>query len=418
MSTAEAADARHDRDTGPGFIAGGRELVRSNAPAAPSLFAARLVEWRARRISDPVERLRFLRRTAPYATLPGKRWYRMLAILSSAMVMAGFALPPLIRSFRSLQGAPSAMLVRSGAPAAADRVADVWLVERKPDYEIYSNGLRIETQGAVFEQARKYAVAPRQEAEKWSRPGLADLRLATSPAGIVYHTTESHIAPFRSAETQSLQRAGRGVLAYVRQTRAYHYLIDRFGRVHRVVDEASIANHAGWSIWADSRSLYLALNYSFLGVSFEAQTRPQDGSETINPAQVRAGQMITEMLRNKYKIAAANCVTHAQVSVNPDNFLVGAHTDWATRFPFAALGLPDNYTTPLPSISLFGFQYDNTYVAMSEASLWKGLLLGNEEVRLAAAARGLRAPVYRALLNRRYTELMELMQKKRTEDGN
>ncbi|MBL8234192.1 MAG: N-acetylmuramoyl-L-alanine amidase [Bryobacterales bacterium] len=418
MPTAEAADARHDRDTGPGFVTDGRELVRSNAAAVPSLFAARLVEWRAERISDPVERLRFLRKTAPYATLPGKRLYRILVILSSVLLMGGFALPPIIRSFRSLQGSPVAVLLRPGAAPAADRVADVWQVERKPDYEIYSNGLRVETQGAVFEQARKYAIAPRQDAGNWSRPRLADLRIATSPAGIVYHTTESHIAPFRSAEIQSLQRAGRGVLAYVRQARAYHYLIDRFGRVHRVVDEASVANHAGWSVWADSRNLYLALNYSFLGVSFEAQTRPQDGSETINPAQVRAGQMITEMLRSKYKIAAANCVTHAQVSVNPDNFLVGAHTDWATRFPFAALGLPDNYATPLPSISLFGFQYDNTYVAMSEAGLWKGLLLGSEEVRLAATARGLRAPVYRALLNHRYTELMELMQKKRTEDGN
>jgi hypothetical protein len=398
---------------------GSDPLPAADSAAAPGLLAARIVDWRARRIADPIERLRFLRRTAPYVAVPFSRWYRTVTIGITACLLAGFAIPPLLRSVRVLQSHTlPASIELSPKSGSHDRLPEVWLVERKPDYEVYSNGLRVETQAVAFEQRRQYAVVRRQAPGEWKRVTAADLKLQNTPAGIVYHTTESHIAPFQSSQTQSIQRAGRGVLAFVRQARAYHYLIDRFGRVHRVVDEESIANHAGWSIWADSRNIYLGLNYSFFGVAFEAQTRPQDGSETISPAQVRAGQMMTEMLRSRFKIPAENCVTHGQVSVNPDNFLVGAHTDWATRFPFAALGLPDNYATPLPSIFLFGFQYDNSYVAMSEASLWKGLLLGNEEIRLAAAARGIRLPAYRAMLNHRYTELNELLQKKRTEDGN
>lgn len=420
MSTAEVSEAKAGPATGAGSgESGPGQSTGTNANAAPGLLAARLVDWRAKRISDPIERLRFLRRTAPYATVPLEGWYRSIAIGLTALLMAGFAVPPLLRSVRGVQGgtipAEIALIPRAAHP---DRLPDVWLVERKADYEIYSNGLRVETQAVAFEQARRYAVARRQAPETWKRVTPADLRVQTQPVGIVFHTTESHIAPFQASQTQSIQRAGRGVLAFVRQAKAYHYLIDRFGRIHRVVEENSIANHAGWSIWADSRDIFLGLNYSFLGVAFEAQTRPQDGSETISPAQVRAGQMITEMLRSKYRLPAANCITHGQVSVNPDNFLVGAHTDWATGFPFAALGLPDNYAIPLPSISLFGFQYDNFYVGLSEASLWKGLLLANEEMRLAATGRNVRLPAYRAMLNHRYAELNELLQKKRTEDGN
>ena len=54
---------------------------------------------------------------------------------------------------------------------------------------------------------------------------------------------------------------------------------------------------------------------------------------------MHAARILTEMLRGKYHIPASNCVTHAQVSVNPDNMLVGYHTDWAGNFPFLDIGL-------------------------------------------------------------------------------
>ena len=76
------------------------------------------------------------------------------------------------------------------------------------------------------------------------------------------------------------------------------------------------ANHAGHSVWADSQWLYLELNSSFLGVAFEASMRED---QPVNQAQIHAAKALTEMLRSKYNLPAENCVTHAQVSVNPDN---------------------------------------------------------------------------------------------------
>ncbi|HUQ92341.1 MAG TPA: hypothetical protein VM120_11725, partial [Bryobacteraceae bacterium] len=132
-----------------------------------------------------------------------------------------------------------------------------------------------------------------------------------------------------------------------------------------------------------------------------------------NEAQLHAGRVLTDMLRDKYGIAAENCVTHAQVSVNPVNYRIGAHTDWAVRFPYAEMGLPDNYAAPVPSMTVFGFIYDSSFVSISEARLWKGLLLAQEEVRQAANAKGMKVPVYRAALNRKYKELTEALKAQR-----
>ena len=99
------------------------------------------------------------------------------------------------------------------------------------------------------------------------------------PAGIVYHTTESLQAPFESSQNNVLKRVGESLLEYVRRRRCYNFLIDRFGRVFRIVNESDAADHAGHSVWADERHFYVNLNDSFIGVSFEAQTeagRDQD----------------------------------------------------------------------------------------------------------------------------------------------
>ena len=181
----------------------------------------------------------------------------------------------------------------------------------------------------------------------------------TEPAGIVFHSTESLQAPFEASEARMIQRIGRFLLDFIRTQRSYHFVIDRFGRVYRVVAEDGVANHAGRSVWADSRGVYVNLNASFLSIAFEAQT---DASMPLSSAQVHAARVLTDMLRGRFGIPAANCVTHAQVSVNPWNWRIGYHTDWASGLPFAALGLPDNYAQPLPAIALFGFEYDDVFL--------------------------------------------------------
>jgi hypothetical protein len=225
-------------------------------------------------------------------------------------------------------------------------------------------------------------------------------RLRFDPVGIVFHTTESHIAPFEEEQNGTLRRAGEGLLEFVRRNHSYHFVIDRFGRVFRVVREDDYANHAGHSVWADQNWVYLNLNQSFFGVAFEAKSRPEDGPP-VNPAQVHAGRILVEMLRARYKIPAANCVAHAQVSINPSNRRAGYHTDWAADLPFHDLGLSDNYQRPLPSVTLFGFTADEL---RSADALRPALEVADDMVRREAAARGMPLERYREVLQRRYKD--------------
>ena len=200
-------------------------------------------------------------------------------------------------------------------------------------------------------------------------------------------------------DNRVLMRLGESLLEYVRRERAYHYLIDRFGRVYRVVAESDTANHAGYSVWADDKWLYVNLNDSFFGVSFEAQSQPGLADGVAGPAQVRAAAMLTEMLRSRYDIAAENCVTHAQVSVNPSNMQVGYHTDWAAGFPFEALGLPDNYGLALPSLWAFGFTSTGSRISPA-------IKLAEQDLSWKAARSGMPLEVYRKKLQEQYRECL------------
>jgi hypothetical protein len=152
--------------------------------------------------------------------------------------------------------------------------------------------------------------------------------------------------------------------------------------------------------------VYVNLNTSFLAVAFEAQT---GATEEVTAAQIAAARMLTEMLRSRYSIAAENCVTHAQVSVNPDNMRIGSHTDWASAFPFAALGLPDNYRAPLASLYAFGFEYDELFL-QAAGGRWQGLDLAVTQVAAQASAEGVPVARYRAMLQHRYKDILNMLQ--------
>jgi hypothetical protein len=283
------------------------------------------------------------------------------------------------------------------APAGeAQKTVPVWQVEQTGDSEVYSNGLRIDTRFTVANRPRLYTAFQRDGTSSVSRVRRSQ------PSGIVYHTTESCQAPFEAQDTPVLKRLGESLLEYVRRKRAYHYLIDRFGRVYRVVAESDTAYHAGYSVWADDEWFYVNLNEGFLGISFEAQTSPGQTEGVASPAQVRAAAMLTEMLRSRYQIPAGNCVTHAQVSVNPSNMLVGYHTDWAAGFPFAELGLPDNYQRALPSLWAFGFDCEPAWLASSGNRMSSGVKLAEQDIVRRAAAGGMRPAAYRKALREQY----------------
>lgn len=353
----------------------------------------RIAGW----IADPVSRLRFLKAAAPQPRFTRGRMLGRLRHWSLwTVLLLAFLVAFMIKLAAGKPEPPHPRLVlpRPAPASEAAKSIPVWQVEQTADSEVYSNGLRIDTRYTVPNRLRFYLAFPRDAARSGSGVPRSE------PAGIVYHTTESCQAPFEAEETPVLKRLGESVLEYVRRRRAYHYLIDRFGRVYRVVAEPDIAYHAGHSVWADDQWFYLDLNNGFLGVSFEALSNPRQAAEAVNPAQVRAAAVLTEMLRSRYRIPAGNCVTHAQVSVNPSNMLVGYHTDWAAGFPFAALGLPDNYQRALPSVWAFGFDYEPDRLLASGMS--PGIEVAQQDLVRRAAAAGMRPAAYQKTLRRQY----------------
>jgi len=358
------------------------------------------IEVAAQEILDPIQRLKYVRNATATEVKPDLTRRRMVWL-----GLAAALLPAWSDNGRWRRTAAASKTVAAN-PRSTGGIPDVWPVEQTDAYDLYSNGLRIENGFTVANEPRSYILL--------INDSLAAGPRRSQPAGIVFHTTESDQAPFESGQKPALKRIGKEVLLYVRNKRAYHFLIDRFGRVHRVVAESDAANHAGHSIWADARWVYLDLNASFLGVAFEARM----GEEPVTEAQINAGRELTGALRSKYHIAAENCVTHAQVSVNPSNMRIGWHTDWGSRFPFREIGLPNNYEIPNPSLYCFGFEYDPVYLNSSGDDVRKSLAAAEEQVRLAAAARGLPMSRYRSLLQQQYQRAQASLRSRSTAQEN
>jgi hypothetical protein len=191
-------------------------------------------------------------------------------------------------------------------------------------------------------------------------------------------------------------------MAFIARNRLYHFVIDRFGRVFRAVAETDYANHAGRSIWADDRRIYWNLNQSFLGIAFEAQTEASGAADIATRAQIDGARVLTEMLRSKYDIPASDCVTHAQVSINPQSMRLGYHTDWAANFPFHEVGLEGGYDTPVAALTLFGFDYDAEFLRANGGRVWQGLVTAEEQLIREAAAHGATSGAYRRMLQQKF----------------
>lgn len=362
-------------------------------------LSEKLIEWRAARIKDPIARLRFLHKHME-TRQHWKGWRLRKGPAVGFLLFLVCMLIPGYRISRSTDSGSLQPLPRITA-AGVDVFTNVWLVDKTDNLELYSNGLRIDTSFAVSNEPRgKYPVFRASSID----PDHPEWK--TDPVGIIFHTTESDQVPFEEDQNGKLKRISRQVLAYLKRTHAYHYLIDRFGQVYRVVQESDAANHSGNSVWADNDVIYVNLNTSFFGIAFETQTQPGEDLPSASPAQIHSARVLTQMLRSKYHIPQTNCVTHAQVSVNPLNMLVGLHTDWSGNFPFQEVGLDDNYAAPPPSIYAFGFDYDPTYVHATGVRIWQGLALAEDQMRSQAVAKGLSVPEYRSILRKKYKEVM------------
>ena len=370
-----------------------------------ALDGSPVADWIAGQIHSPVLRLRFLRAImTPTQSIYPPMSYRSWLLVSFLAVLFLFTAPeqaPAVQQTAIETPPQSAAVNLEPATVRVEQTPEIWQVERTDAYETYTNGLRIDNRFVIATHPRSYV------AFSATRPDDVQGERRSVPAGIVFHTTESRQAPFEEEQNLRLKRISESLLAYVRRKRAYNFLIDRFGQVYRVVRESDAANHAGNSIWADPDWLYLNLNESFLGVSFETRTLPGQEEAAVNPAQVRSAALLTEMLRQRYGILPGNCVTHAQVSVNASNGRIGYHLDWASSFPFDQLGLPDNYALPLPAVSLFGFEYDSNFARRAGGRLYQEAQLADQAFRDGAAAAHLQVPAYRKELQKRYQRQLE-----------
>jgi hypothetical protein len=309
-------------------------------------------------------------------------------VVTAAVSLSGFWLARRAQPRHWAAAAVSAPPVREEARVSP--LEPVWLVE-SGNAELYSNGLRVLNDFVGHSGPRSYAVSWVDDARR--------IEWRQHPAGIVYHTTESELPALEPRQRRQIQRRELGLLGYVQQNGLYHFVIDRFGRVFRVVPESEYANHAGHSVWVGNGEVYLNLNHAFLGVAFEGRTgQPAD----VTTAQWHSAGLVTQMLRSRYSIVEGNCVSHDLVSVNPDRMLLGHHTDWAGGFPYAALGLPDQYQRPAPAVAWFGFHYDAAFVAAMGGKVWPGIRLAEEQLEREAARHGLSPARYRRQLAQDY----------------
>jgi hypothetical protein len=362
------------------------------------------IEDRAGGIADSAEKLRYLRRSHE-ARRRGWKSARTLGGIAVAVVFCGFLLHV---PAKHSAAAVVARTTGGTTPITAHVTAHispskVWLVETHESSATYSNGLQIRTDYLTHSEPRSYSV--------YARETLIPSAPRSVPAGIVFHTTESLLVPLAAEHAGRLLRAREGALSHIRRDGLYNFVVDRFGQVFRVVPEDEVAHHAGHSVWADSTGIYEGLNDSFIGVAFEART---EESGRPSEAQLRSGRLLTEFLRGRYGIPESNCVTHAQVSVNPENMRIGYHTDWATNFPFSAMDLAPGYALPVAAVEFFGFEYDQQFVDSIGGRPWDGLIAADQAVVRRAQSRGMPPRTYQTYLQRQYRQLRSHVHERKT----
>jgi hypothetical protein len=433
----------------------------------PDPELSQVIESYSARFSDPIERLKFLRVCAQVAqetppllgSAPLGKWRRRLIVLDSLRRTDGLTNKPipakdkflllLFRGWRATtryvplgavavalgvlilggllslrepssehqkanpDGPPAGASLTPAARAAlgveAHSVApslEVWLVETTSEGELYSNGLRVLDEYVNHSGPRSFPVFSRGVDGMPESPQRRD-----QPLGIVFHTTVSDFAPpLERANNQLIRYRGGRLLTYISREHLYNFVIDRFGRVYRTVPESEFCNHAGYSVWTEGGELYFNLNHSFLAVAFETRPEALDPNappqEAITPAQVASARLLTQMLREKFGIVEGNCVTHEMISVNPEKMLIGYHTDWKGRFPFDAVGLPDNYQRTLPSIVEWGFSYDEQFREELDGKLWPGLRASLKQFEREARSRELTVERYRRQQQEKYKEFL------------
>jgi hypothetical protein len=277
------------------------------------------------------------------------------------------------------------------------KLEKVWLVETEGWYEKWSNGCRISTRYETGNHSRSYFTIPRGSES-------AGDQVSDKIVGILYHTPENYMYAFNPENNKAIQMGSRGLLEDVRKYKKYNYVINRIGEIYRIVRDDQAANHAGDSLWADSKNTYVILNESFLGVCFESMF---DGATSLDQiltkAQIISGRLLTEVLRSYYNIDDANCTTHGLVAVAPEEMLIARHHDWVHFFPFEMMGLSNKYKVQPTNMADYGFTYNEDVLAKKlGGKLWEGAAMAEEEFKRRAAQERVSPDDLRRKLRDRY----------------
>ncbi len=303
----------------------------------------------------------------------------------------------------------------------------IWMVEKSDDSEYYSNRLKINTTQTIENIPRGYYLFKKGDGKL-----LGSGVFTNQIKGILYHASESDIFAYRPEMTQSIKEYSRLLIRYLNKKKAYHYFIDRFGKIYRLIPEDQVAFHSGNSIWADDEFIYLDLNHAFIGICFEGKDfedrKHSDASlqhenqpaivpmerSSINESQLISGKELTDWLRVKYKIQQNNCVPHGLVSVNPYDRLIGHHLDLSHGFPFDFFEISNKYEEPIPAITEFGFTYDNYFVEIFQGKLWSGIAASEKIITMRAKERRMSVIDYRKILNGKFKQFFTWMKEKTT----
>jgi hypothetical protein len=276
----------------------------------------------------------------------------------------------------------------------------VYLFGKEGEYEKWSNGCNISTKYETDNHPRAYYAIPRGS----GTDGNQFSEKSDQIVGILYHTPENPMFALTPDNTKRIQNSSRELIEDVRNHKKYNYLINRIGDIYRIVRDDQTAYHAGDSLWADANNYYVWLNESFIGVCFESKFDGASSLEQIlTEPQINSGRRLTEVLRAKYNIDDANCTTHGLVAVAPEEMLIARHHDWVHFFPFEAMGLSNKYKIQPPTITDYGFTYNDEILAKKlGGKLWEGAAMAVEEFNRRAARAHISPDDMRLKLRDRY----------------
>jgi N-acetyl-anhydromuramyl-L-alanine amidase AmpD len=272
----------------------------------------------------------------------------------------------------------------------------IWLAKNEGENEKWSNGCIISKKYETDNHQRAYYTFSRGEETDRGQ-------VSNKIVGIVYHTPESSMTEFNAENNNAIQNGSRALLEFVQRHKKYNYMINRIGEIYRIVRDDQTAIHAGNSLWADDKSTYVLLNESFIGVCFESKFEGASSlSDILTQAQIRSGRLLTDVLRTKYGIDDANCTTHGLVAVDPGKMLIARHHDWVRFFPFEAMGLSDKYKVQPPTMTDYGFTYDDDVMAKLGNNLWEGAIAAGEQFKSRAERIGVTPDDLRRKMRDRY----------------